>query len=296
VGPAPRPEAEHQIDEALVRALLAEQHPDLLGPLRRVAGGWDNEVFRLGDDLAVRLPRRAPGAGLIESEVRWLPLLAPVLTLEAPVPVRTGEPGSGYPWCWAIVRWVEGETALSALATVDGPGAVAALADFLEALHRPAPDAAPRNPYRGVPLAHRDDRFGEHLAALPPDVDREPVAVAWAEALARPRWGGPALWVHGDLHPGNLVVRERRLVGVLDFGDLTAGDPATDLAVAWMVLGPDDRAALRRRLGSDDATWGRARGWALAHAGAVLAHSADDPAMAAMARRTLAAVLADSPS
>jgi aminoglycoside phosphotransferase (APT) family kinase protein len=191
------------------------------------------------------------------------------------------------------VRWVEGETALSS-GSIDGPDVAAALARLLEALHWPAPADAPLNPFRGVPLAERVERFDVHLEALPDGVDRAAVASAWAEALACTAWTGAPLWLHGDLHPGNLVVRAGRLIGVVDFGDLTAGDPATDLAVAWMLLGPEDRSALRTRLGTDEATWGRARGWALVHAVAVLAHSADDPAMAAMARRTLAAVLADT--
>jgi aminoglycoside phosphotransferase (APT) family kinase protein len=293
VAPAPRPEAEHPIDDELVAALVADQHPDLVGTLRRVVGGWDNEVFRLGDDLAVRLPRRELAAGLVESELRWLPVLAPRLPLDVPVPVRAGEPGLGYPWPWAIVRWVEGETLLSALEPVDEQALGRALASFLTALHTEAPGDAPRNPFRGVPLADRIGRFADHLQVLPPDVDRSAVGSAWTAALDEPARVGPAVWIHGDLHPGNLVMRDGRLAGVIDFGDLTAGDPATDLASAWMRLGAGERDALRIRLRVDDATWGRARGWALAHAVAVLAHSADDPAMAAMARRTLAAVLAD---
>jgi len=293
VGPAPRPEAEHPIDEALVSALVADQHPDVLGALRRVPGGWDNEVFRLGDDLAVRLPRRALAAGLLEGELRWLPVLAPRLPLAVPVPVRVGKPGLGYPWRWAIVRWIEGESLLSTTEPVDQIGLGAALGRFLAAIHGEAPDDAPRNAFRGVPLVDRIDRFADHLRSLPDDVDRAAVEAAWATALDEVSWAGPAVWIHGDLHPGNLVVRRGRLVGVVDFGDLTAGDPATDLAVAWMCLAPGERASLRGRLGVEAATWGRARGWALAHAVAVLAHSADDPAMASMARRTLAAALAD---
>ncbi len=292
MAPAPRPEAEHPIDDELVAALVADQHPDLAGPLRRVAGGWDNEVFRLGDDLAVRMPRRELGSRLIESELRWLPELAGRLPLEVPVPVRAGEPAHGYPWRWSIVRWVEGETVLSAGDSLDEQALERGLARFLTVLHLEAPGDAPRNPYRGVPLAERGELFGEHLADLPADLDRTAVTAAWATALAQPPWPGPPVWIHGDLHPGNLVVRGGRLVGVLDFGDLTGGDPATDLAVGWMCLGPRGRADLRGRLQVDDATWGRARGWALAHALAVLARSADDPAMAGNARRSLAAILA----
>ena len=167
----------------------------------------------------------------------------------------------------------------------------------------PAPADAPRNPYRGVPLAERSASVAERLEALPPDIDARAVADAWARALGPPRTRARRVWVHGDLHPGNLVVDRGRLTGIIDWGDLCAGDPATDLSVAWMVLGPTARADLRSdvvdglgRTGRRDGpgrrrAWARARGNALAHAVAVLAHSADDPAMEQMGRRTLAAAL-----
>ena len=296
MGPERRPEAETDIGVELVAELVAAQHPDLAGPLVVVAEGWDNTVFRLGDDLAVRMPRRTLGALLIASELRWLPELAGRLPLDVPTPVRSGCPGLGYPWPWSIVRWVPGETVLAASTPLDEWYAVGALTRFLRALHRVAPADAPHNPYRGIPLAERAERFEEHLALAPGDVDGATVRSAWAEALSMVPWQGPPMWVHGDLHPGNLVVDRARLTGVLDFGDLTGGDPATDLAIAWMLFDPEARAAMRTGLDVDDATWGRARGWALAHSMAVLAHSADDPAMAVMARRTLAPVLADRSS
>jgi aminoglycoside phosphotransferase (APT) family kinase protein len=295
VGPERRPEAETEIDVPLVEALVADQHRELVGPVGAVASGWDNAVFRLGDDLAVRLPRRAAGVSLVTTELRWLPELARRLPLAIPEPVRAGTPGHGYPWPWSIVRWVPGETALSASVPLEEWQAARTLTGFLRALHLAAPADAPRNPYRGVPLADRVERFEADLALAPHDVERGAVRSAWAAALGRPPWSHSPSWVHGDLHPGNLVVEGARLGGVIDFGDLTAGDPATDLAVAWMLLGPEPRAALRTGLAVDDATWGRGRGWALAHSMAVLAHSTDDPAMAAMARRTLDAVLADHP-
>jgi aminoglycoside phosphotransferase (APT) family kinase protein len=290
------PEAEVPVDPALAVALVASQHPDLLGPVRPVAEGWDNAVLRLGDDLAVRLPRRRLGAELVAGEVEWLPRLAPLLPLEVPAAVRVGGPDDalGYPFPWAIVRWVDGEAALGLEAGLGTGALVDALAGFLDALGCiDPPDDAPRNPWRGVPLADRSEALEGRIDRLPSDVDRGAVRSAWQRALAVGPAPGPPRWVHGDLHPGNLVVRGGRLVGVIDWGDLTAGDAACDLGVAWMLLDADGRTALRARLGVDAPSWERARGNALAHAVAVLAHSADAPAMAAMGRRTLDAVLAD---
>lgn len=288
------PAAELDIDDGLVRALLRDQHPDLADlPLRQVAFGWDNVVFRLGGELAVRIPRREVAAPLIETEQRWLPELAPGLPLPVPVPVRIGRPALGYPWCWSVIAWMEGTDAATAPPT-DPTDAATSLGEFLRALHVPAPAGAPVNPYRGVPLADRHDITVAGIEALAGEIDTVRVRDEWEAALALPPHGGPPVWLHGDLHPANLLVRDGRLAGVIDFGDLTSGDPATDLSVAWSLLPPDARPLLRRAAGAvDDATWLRARAWALALAVACLASSADNPTIAAIGRQGLAAVLAD---
>ncbi len=271
------PPADVEVDADLVAALVAEQHPDVAGVVVPVAQGWDNAVFRLGADLAVRMPRRRLGADLVASERRWVPRLAPLLPLEVPVPVRAGRPGLGYPYEWTIVRWVEGTTLLEAERGAEvGPADVGAvLGRFCAALHRPAPPDAPHNPWRGVPLHDRDRLVTARFRHLPDDVDRDALLVTWVEARDAPVWDGPALWVHGDLHPGNVVARQGRVVGVIDFGDLTAGDPAADLGVAWMLPGGAGRARFRAAVEASgavaDATWRRAQGNALAHAVAVLA-------------------------
>lgn len=288
------PAAEVDIDADLVRALLRDQHPDLADlELREVAFGWDNVVFRLGDDLAVRIPRRHLAATLIEHEQRWLPVLAPTLPLPVPAPVRIGRPALGYPWSWSVVPWMTGGEAATN-PPADPYAAATTLGTFLRALHRPAPDDAPRNPYRGIPLAERHDLTVAAIAALAGSVDTAVVRARWDELVGTPPWTGPPLWLHGDLHPANLLVRDGRLAGVIDFGDLTSGDPATDLMVAWALLPRDAHAAFRAAAGDvDAATWRRARGWALAHAVACLASSADNPIIAGIGRRGLTAVLAD---
>lgn len=294
---APMPSAEVDVHEDLVRALLADQHPDLAGrTLRLAANGWDNAVWRLGDDLAVRLPRRELAAALVRHEQRWLPELAPRLPLPVPVPVRTGAPALGYPWHWSVVPWLAGVVALDA-GFADPADAAGHLGAFVAALHQPAPPDAPANPYRGVPLAERDEVTRTRIDALADELDGTAIGRRWQELSSAAPWEGPALWLHGDLHPGNLLVTGGRLSGVIDFGDLTAGDPASDLAVAWMAFPqsarPAFRAAAGRARGVDDATWQRAEAWALALGVAILANSADNPPYRALARRTIEAVLND---
>jgi aminoglycoside phosphotransferase (APT) family kinase protein len=138
------------IDEALVRALLHEQHPDLAGlGLREVAGGWDNRMWRLEEELAVRLPRTPRAPSLLRTEQQWLPYLAPSLPLPVPDPVRAREPSARFPKPWTVARWVDGEPADHT--PISSPRAAGTLAGFLRALHRSAPGEAPANPDRGVP-------------------------------------------------------------------------------------------------------------------------------------------------
>lgn len=290
------PAAEIDVDEPLVAALLAEQHPDLAAlPLVSVASGWDNVLVRLGDDLAVRLPRRRAGAPLVENEQRWLPGLARHLPLPVPAPVRVGLPGCGYPWAWSVCPWFPGEIAASVPA-FDTTAAARALGRFLSALHTPAPLDAPPNPYRGVPLIERDAGVSQYVAQLSDVIDGTAVLALWNELVATPAWAGPPMWLHGDLHPANLLVHEGALSAVIDFGDITAGDPATDLSAAWMMFSPGERSTFRNSAGAvDDSTWARARGWALALSLAYLARSADNPLMERVGWRTLDAVLTGEP-
>src|ERR1700722_5070144 len=328
----PMPAAEVEVPADLVGRLLAGQHPDLAGlPVEPLANGWDNTLFRLGDALVARLPRRALGASILVNEQRWLPSLAPRLPLPVPLPVRTGVPGEGYPWPWSVVPFLPGTPAS------DGPPfeprrAAADLGGFFGALHVPAPPDAPANPFRGVPLERRAASFEKNLAALDAtgldatgldatgldatgldatglDVTglggragRDAVLAAWETALAVPPWNGPPLWLHGDPHPANILIRDGRVSGVIDFGDITAGDPASDLSLVWMLLPASCHGEFRAAYAAagrgtlTDAVWARGRGWALNMGLVFLAWSADNPRLHAAGRRTLAAVLADKAS
>ena len=295
-----KPAAEVSIDSSVVLALLQEQHADLAHlPLIDVDEGWDNRLFRLGEDLAIRLPRRAASAALIEHEQRWLPRLSPRLPLPVPAPLRVGRPGSGFPWSWSVVRWFPGQSALLAPPRdVVTTATAVALGRFLRALHQPAPEDAPRNPWRGVPLSARAKAVQDDLQALGGLVDSDAVLALWERVVSTPPWSGPPSWIHGDLHPGNLLVSGGRLSAVIDFGDLAAGDPATDLSVAWMLPPSSERQALLTSAREesdplDDHTLVRARGWALALGLAYLANSRDNEAMAALGRATIDHALSD---
>lgn len=248
------------IDETLVRSVLREQCPDLAGlELTEVAGGWGNMTWRLGPDLAVRMPRidHAP-----TPERQWLPVLADRLPLPTPVPLRVGEPSERFPHTWTVVRWVPGEPAdHHPLERADG------LADFLRALHHEAPAGAPVNPKRGVPPAAIAADFDYWAPVLK---SRPAVAAArrvWEEAVAAPAWGRPPVWLHADLHPANVIVAGGTLCGVIDFEEMCAGDPANDLAAAWVLL-PAGAAEefFSTYGGADEATVRRARGWAVLRA------------------------------
>jgi aminoglycoside phosphotransferase (APT) family kinase protein len=290
------PAADIDVDDALVARLIEAQHPDLAGPLTLVANGWDNVLYRLGENWCVRLPRRRVAVQLILNERRWLPSLAERLGVDIPVPVRAGEPSDQYPWPWSIAPWFGGALAAAVPPASRSP-LVAGLAEFVARMHSPAPRDAPHNPVRGVPL---ESRSATVLARLDggtiPRGDE--LRALWSRLMRTPVWSGPPLWLHGDLHPANLLVGTTgHLRAVLDFGDLTAGDPATDLAVAWLAFEPDARAVFRERVtestGTGADTWLRARAWALSFGTAFVAHSEEASAMRAIGDHALQQVLLD---
>jgi len=297
-----KPSADISINTELIETLINEFVPELSGePIEFHSAGWDNEIHRVGDEHAFRLPRREEAATLVVNEQRWLPELAELLPLPIPNPTYAGRPAFGYPWHWSVVPWIPGVPAAHA-PPVETELLMNQLADFMNALHVEAAEDAPRNPYRGVPLAERVDSvteridgMGEVLGLLGMTTDE--VRSKWEELVETPEFGANLVWVHGDLHPLNLLVRGQRLSGVIDFGDMCGGDPATDLSVAWMFFSEEtDRLAFRKLLTIDGHsvdvhTWKRARAWALSNATAYLDNSSDDPTMRRIGETTLRNVL-----
>jgi aminoglycoside phosphotransferase (APT) family kinase protein len=255
------------ITPELVSRLVAAQFPrwaDL--PVMPVElDGWDNTTFRLGEDLAVRLPSADWYVAQVDKEHRWLPILAPQLPLPIPRPLAKGIPGSGFPRPWSVYRWLAGQYAtmdrvrdLSRFATD--------LADFLAALYRidPAdgPEPGENNFFRGGPLTIYDTETREAISALKAEIDTAGATEVWDAALAA-TWHGPAVWIHGDVTAANLLVVDGRLSAVVDFGCSAVGDPACDLTMAWTFFSGDSREVFRNGLSLDESTWARGRGWAL---------------------------------
>ncbi len=298
------PTADLVTSPALVRALLAAQAPALADlPVTPYAHGWDNDLYQLGDGLLVRLPRREVAAGLIENEVRCLPLIASLVTARTPQPVFAGVAGERFPRPWSVVEHIPG-TVVSSLPVVDRGALAVDLADFIWSLHVPAAGRAPVNPVRGGSLARpeADARLRDRLTLLAEAGDAALAAALlprWEAWVHAPEFDGIDVWLHGDLHPHNLVAGpDGRLAGVLDWGDVTAGDPACDLATAWLTFDAAGRAVFIDRMDSggpiDAATWARAKAWAL-HLGLLLATANDDlPALSAIGRHTLEALAAET--
>jgi aminoglycoside phosphotransferase (APT) family kinase protein len=283
---------EADIDVGLVRRLVAGRFPAWAGlPVEPVtSSGTDNAMFRLGDDLAVRLPRIAGAAGNVDLERTWVPRLAPHLPVAVPAPVGVGEPTGEYPFPWTVCPWLPGTNP-----TVGdtAPELAHDLAAFVTALRAVDPTGAPKAG-RGVPLAARDAPTRAAIAASDGLVDTAALAAIWADALRIPPWDGPPAWAHADLSPGNLLVRDGRLTAVIDWGAAGVGDPTVDLIVAWNLLPASARPAFRAALDVDDDTWHRGRGWALSISIIQLPYyQHTNPALADNSRHVLGEILAD---
>src|SRR3954465_3439928 len=254
---------EIETDAALGRHLLASQHPQWAGlPIARVnSAGTDNAVYRVGDDLAVRLPRIHWAVDHVAKEQKWLPFLAPRLPLAIPLPVANGDPDERFPYPWTIVRWLAGE--MATLERLDDPVQAALdLAEFVHALQAVEPAGGPEH-RRGFPVRLQEFDVRRGVAALRAELDGDAVVAAWNRVLKAPDHTGPPVWFHGDLAYLNLLARDGALSGVIDWGTCGVGDPAIDSLVAWSLFPPDARDAYRTALDIDDATWRRGQGWVL---------------------------------
>ncbi|MEV1246044.1 aminoglycoside phosphotransferase family protein [Nonomuraea sp. NPDC050022] len=309
------------IDAALVRRLVDAQFPQWAElPLKLLEpAGSDHVIYRLGEELSVRLPRHTGAIGQAKKEYEWLPRLAPHLPLAIPVPVGVGEPGYGYPWPWAVSRWLDGEVATVETLASSSEAAVE-LAEFLTALQRFAPGDIPaasaREDLTGRPLADRDRATRAAIAqvgttsgvvsgvasgaasgaavdtGLGAVFDAAAMTELWDAALSVPGWDRPPVWFHGDFHTGNLLTADGRLSAVIDFGELGIGDPACDLTIAFTLMSAESRTAFRAALGVDDDTWTRGRGWALATGlNAYTSYAATNPRVAAQTTRQITEAL-----
>jgi len=286
---------EVDIDESLVRRLLAAQFPQWASlPIAPVpSAGTVNAIYRLGDDMVVRLPRVHRWAAALETEYHWLPKLAPHLPLAIPEPLAIGDPGEGYEWPWCVYRWLKGEIWTTDRVR-DLCEAAEHLAQFIIALRRIDTAGAPRPRGGSDTLAVRDTWIRPAIAAARGMIDVDGVNAAWDAALELPAWNGPPVWVHGDLsRPGNLLVAEGRLSAVIDFGGSRLGDPARELMAAWTLFSGESRDVFRCALAVDDATWARGRAWTLTRVMNVAYYAETNPVIAEEAQHAIDEVLAD---
>ena len=258
------------IDEDLVHGLLRAQRPDLAElPLRYYGRGWGNEMWRLGEELALRIPRTENAPELLRREYSRLPELASRLPLPVPTPLFLGEPSALFPQPWSVVTWVAGEPADRA--EIKNAESVAVLGDFLRALY--SADVPNDLGWSGKTrhLCGGSNRFSEEATELLGEDRVRTLEEIWQDGAGAPKWSGPAVWIHGDLHPANVVTQDGALAGVIDFGELGPGDPAADLIAAWTLLPSGSTSEFFAHYGEvDEATMRRARACAVSTGSFVL--------------------------
>ncbi|HEY5235989.1 MAG TPA: aminoglycoside phosphotransferase family protein [Rhabdochlamydiaceae bacterium] len=285
---------EFEIDSSLVQRLVVQQFPKWaelsLKPVP--SAGTDNALFRLGNEMVVRLPRIDWAVENVDKEFKWLPQLAPLLPVSIPVPLGKGAPTKEYPWPWSVYRWLEGSNPI--VGHLPDPVLfIHDLVAFIQALHKVELQSGPTS-NRGVPLEKKDAETRKALLELEGMVDIPAITSLWEKALKVPPWSKPPVWVHGDLSPGNTLIQNRRLSAVIDFGNLGIGDPACDLLIAWNLLPAELRQSFRTELGVDDATWERGKGWALSTAIIALPYYKDtNPVLANNARHVMQEIIED---
>ena len=271
------PKAEVDITLDLVRDLLAEQFPDFANlPIQYLDSGWDNAMFRPGDHYVIRLPRRKVGAALFRHESTWLPKLSQRLPLPTSAVLHLGAPCDSYPWHWGILPWFDGTTAGKESPDANQAGI---FGQFLTALHQPAPVDAPVNTLRGIPITTRKEDTEARLKRLESQGDwiTADIYHHWKQALAAPTHR-QAVWIHGDLHPKNILVEQGKIAAIVDWGDITSGDPATDLASVWMLFDTEEaRETFFQQYPADDALMARAQGWAVFFASVLLENGLAGP-------------------
>ncbi|MFC4872614.1 aminoglycoside phosphotransferase family protein [Negadavirga shengliensis] len=243
-------------------------------PLKPInSSGSDNFLYRLGKDLIIRIPRHQAAAHQLKKECFWLEKIHKYSPIAIPEPVSIGRPNEYYPFYWSIYRWIEGET-YSVDKFSNSEKAVESLVQFISYLQRidikGGPKPSKENNFRGVPLMIRDLKTREAINALPDFYSKTLMTEIWNFALTAPAWNKRPVWIHGDLHWGNILTKGDKIVGVIDFGCLGVGDPANDIMSAWVLFSPLARQKFREMLQIDKGTWIRGMGWALSWAAVAL--------------------------
>ncbi|MBI9050122.1 MAG: aminoglycoside phosphotransferase family protein [Anaerolineaceae bacterium] len=253
--------------------------------------GTVNAIYRLGDELYVRLPRLETWAESIDNEWTWLPKLAPHLSLKIPKPFARGKPTDWYPCPWAICHWIEGSPYQDSLISNERQLAQDLVNFILELRNIDKPGA----PHGGrQPLVELDKATRSAIKSSRGVIDTEMASMAWGRSLEAPPWDGNPVWIHGDLLKSNFLVQNGRLCAIIDFGGVGIGDPAHDVVPAWSVFTKIGREVFRQALGVDDDTWNRARGYALHQALMIIPYyPKTNPEFVTMAKRTVEEILTE---
>lgn len=265
-----------EITTMLVMQLIAEQFPQWADlPIRPVAiSGWDNRTFHLGDTMSVRLPSGQEYAPQVEKEQIWIPFLAQHLSIQISEPIAMGKPCSNYPFNWSVYRWIDGQSGnVLASEDLDFNSIACQLAQFLDELHQIDSTGGPVTDRGGSPIFY-DDEARLTMTQLQDLIDVTKAKRVWEKAIES-RWNKIPVWAHGDLSAGNILICNKQLYAVIDFGSITIGDPACDLVIAWTFLQGESRQIFKSLVNLDDNTWARARGWALWKAMITLAAMSD---------------------
>jgi aminoglycoside phosphotransferase (APT) family kinase protein len=258
-----------EITLSIAVELIAEQFPKWaylsIRPVE--VSGWDNRTFRLGEEMSIRLPSAEPYALKVSKEQKWLPILAPHLSMPIPMPIAMGQPSKQYPWNWSIYRWIEGKSANTiSMGGIDLNLLAKHLAKFLNELQKISTEGAfppgAHNFYRGDSPVVYDGETRDAIAQLRGFIDVDAATAVWEKAISS-KWHKGPVWVHGDFSAGNILIKDGALAAVIDFGGMAVGDPACDLVIGWTLLSPESRKVFREDLALDPDTWARARGWAL---------------------------------
>jgi len=272
-----------EISVLLVKQLITEQFPQWAHlPIKPVAvSGWDNRTFHLGDNMSVRLPSGQEYAMQVEKEHKWLPIFAQHLSIQISQPIAMGKPCKNYPFHWSIYRWIEGKSANTLQRNeLDLHNIAVQLAQFLHELHQIDPAGGQITDRGGSPILY-DDEVRLTIAQLYNLIDVTTATAVWNTAIASV-WNELPVWAHGDVSPGNILVKDYQLCAVIDFGSMTIGDPACDLVIAWTFLQGESRQVFKKLMNLDDNTWARARGWALWKAMITVAAMHDKHSMQAL--------------
>lgn len=253
----------------LARELIAEQFPEyahlIITSVEKQ--GHDNRTYRLGDNLLIRLPTEESYALKVSKEQELLPKLAPYLSVNIPSPIKMGAPSRNYPYPFSIYKWLEGKSINLLVLDIDCLEKLAFdLAKFLielESIQNIAgPTPGQHNWWRGDQVSIYDEGARKQIKKLSSVINSNQAIHLWDKACTT-RWDKNPVWIHGDFAIGNMLVKNRELSAVIDFGGMCLGDPACDLVIAWTFLQGKSRNIFIEKMAMDADTWLRAKAWAL---------------------------------